>query len=291
MLQSMTGYGKAVCELENKKITIEVKSLNSKQLDLNMRIPGLYKEKEMLVRNEISRRLARGKIDVALYVEATGTSSSSQFNRPVVKAYFEQLKDIHQEVGLPIDPSIMHGLIRLPEVLDTQREELDETEWVLIYEHFQKAIGQVEEFRAQEGKALEKDIRLHIKNIDGLWKEVVPYEEERIATIRTRLTENLKEFLDGQAVDENRFEQEIVYYLEKFDITEEKVRLANHCKYFLEVASEPAPIGKKLGFISQEIGREINTMGSKANHHEIQKLVVKMKDELEKIKEQLLNVL
>ena len=291
MLQSMTGYGKTVCELKNKKITIEIKALNSKQLDLNMRVPGLYKEKEMVIRNEVSRLLSRGKIDVAIYVEATGNSSSSHFNGAIISDYFNQLKEIQEEIGLPIDPSIMQGIIRLPEVLDMQREELDEKEWQMVYEQFQAATQQVIEFRNQEGKALEDDILLRVKNIKSFSESVVPYEPERIDTIRLRLKENLQEFLDGQAVDENRFEQEIVYYLEKFDITEEKVRLANHCKYFQEVAKEPSPIGKKLGFISQEIGREINTLGSKANHHEIQKLVVKMKDELEKIKEQLLNVL
>jgi uncharacterized protein (TIGR00255 family) len=287
----MTGYGKSVCELDNKKITIEVKSLNSKQLDLNMRIPGLYKEKEMLIRNEISKKLGRGKIDVGIYIEATGLSSSNHFNAAIVKDYFNQLKKIQEELGFEVDPAILQEIIRLPDVLDTQREELDEAEWKSVFEHLLNAIGQVIEFRKQEGKALEKDILLRIKNIEELSKEVLPFEGERIETIRTRLDENLKEFTTGIAIDENRLEQEIIYYLEKFDITEEKVRLANHCKYFNEVVSESTSPGKKLGFISQEIGREINTLGSKANHHEIQKLVVKMKDELEKIKEQLLNVL
>lgn len=291
MLQSMTGYGKSVCELHSKKITIEVKSLNSKQLDLNMRIPGLYKEKEMLIRNEVSKQLERGKVDVAIYLEATGASSSNQFNAAVVKDYFNQLKQIQEELGFAVDPAIMRGIIRLPEVLDTQREELDETEWDTIFSHLLKAIEQVKEFRNQEGEALEKDIRMRVETIVTLSKEVFPFEAERIETIRTRLDDNLKEFANGKALDGNRLEQEIVYYLEKFDITEEKVRLSNHCSYFIEVVSEAASPGKKLGFISQEIGREINTLGSKANHHEIQKLVVMMKDELEKIKEQLLNVL
>lgn len=291
MLQSMTGYGKSVCELNSKKITVELKSLNSKQLDLNMRIPGLYKEKEMLIRTEISKQLERGKVDLAIYLEATGASSSNQFNAAVVKDYFNQLKKIHKELGFEIDPAIMREIVRLPEVLDMQREELDEAEWEQVFAHLLKAIAQVIEFRGQEGGALEKDIRMRVESIVALSAEVLPFEGERIETIRTRLDENLKEFTNGKALDGNRLEQEIIYYLEKFDITEEKVRLANHCSYFIEVVSEAAAPGKKLGFISQEIGREINTLGSKANHHEIQKLVVMMKDELEKIKEQLLNVL
>jgi uncharacterized protein (TIGR00255 family) len=287
----MTGYGKSVCELDSKKITIEVKSLNSKQLDLNMRIPGLYKEKEMLIRNEVSKQLERGKVDVAIYLEATGASSSNQFNAAVVKDYFNQLRKIQEELGFAVDPAIIREIIRLPEVLDTQREELNEPEWDEVFLHLVKAIQQVKEFRNQEGETLERDIRMRIETIVSLSKEVFPFEAERIETIRTRLNDNLKEFANGKALDGNRLEQEIIYYLEKFDITEEKVRLANHCSYFTDVISEAASPGKKLGFISQEIGREINTLGSKANHHEIQRIVVKMKDELEKIKEQLLNVL
>ncbi|MEA3446762.1 MAG: YicC/YloC family endoribonuclease [Bacteroidota bacterium] len=291
MLHSMTGYGKTVCELENKKVTIEIKSLNSKQLDLNMRLPGIYREKEMSLRNKISKQLQRGKIDIGFYVEITGAGSAGIINRDVVKEYHKQLSEIQDELGIETDPGLMQSIIRLPEVFDTQREELDEEEWNQISREFENALGQLIEFRNSEGMAMEKDILLRIGIIENLLNEVSPFESERIEKIRTRLDENLKEYLNGQSIDENRLEQEIIFYLEKIDITEEKVRLANHCEYFREVAAERNSIGKKLGFISQEIGREINTLGSKANNHDIQKIVVRMKDELEKIKEQLLNVL
>ncbi len=291
MLQSMTGYGKTVCELENKKITIEIKSLNSKQLDLSLRLPVIYREKEMMLRNELSKHLKRGKIDVGFYVEITGTSSAGTFNQEVIKEYYNQLAVIHKELNLPVDPGLMQGIIRIPDVLDTQREELDELEWKQVIAGFLNTIEQVIEFRNSEGKSLETDILLRVNNIKDLLHNVSPFEPERIEKIRGRLDDNMKEFLNGQNVDENRLEQEIVFYLEKLDMTEEKVRLAHHCDYFCEVADDKSSVGKKLGFISQEIGREINTLGSKANHHEIQKVVVKMKDELEKIKEQLLNIL
>ncbi len=291
MLQSMTGYGKTVCEFGNKKITIEIKSLNSKQLDLNMRIPGFYREKEMNMRNEISKKLQRGKIDVGIFVETIGVSSTSVFNKAVIKEYHNQLSEIQTQLGIAPDPQIMQSIIRLPDALSTQREELDENEWKLVFEEFIKAINLLSEFRNIEGQALETDILQRISIIENLLVEILPYESERVEKIRLRLNENLREFIDSQSLDENRLEQEIIFYLEKFDVTEEKVRLKQHCKYFGEVATEKIAIGKKLAFISQEIGREINTLGSKANHHEIQKIVVKMKDELEKVKEQLLNVL
>lgn len=291
MLKSMTGFGKAICELNNKKITIEIKSLNSKQLDLNTRMPSFYKEKDLLVRNEIAKRLERGKVEFSFYAELIGEESNTNINKPVVVSYYKQLKEIADELNITSSEQLLQTAIRLPDTLKTEKEELDENEWKSIHASIIKAIDDLITFRVQEGEALEKDIIARINTIASHLTEIETFETQRIDNIKGRILKNLEEFVSNKSIDQNRFEQELIFYLEKLDITEEKVRLRNHCSYFIETANTDQPIGKKLGFISQEIGREINTIGSKANDADIQKLVIQMKDELEKVKEQMLNVL
>ena len=290
MIKSMTGYGKAECELSSKKITIEIKSLNSKQLDINTRLPNIYKSKEIEIRKMISEKLIRGKVEMVLYFEQLGTESNAKINQPIVKNYFEQLKSVYSDLGFSINEEAIQTILRLPDAVKVEHEELDEKEWKLISKKVEEAIDKLDEFRIQEGDALINDIESQIATILELMQQVGPYEGERIERIKTRLTDALKDITNSVQNDQNRFEQELIFYLEKLDINEEKVRLENHCKYFVETLKEPTP-GKKLAFISQEIGREINTMGSKANHTEIQKLVIMMKDALERIKEQTLNIL
>ncbi len=285
MIQSMTGFGKHVIQLPSKKITIEIKSLNSKNLDLNARIPSMYREKELLLRKIIASALVRGKVDFALYVEVTGGETSSKINEEVVQKYMEQLNTIASGDDL----KLLEMALRLPDALKTDREDIDEAEYATIQEVLEKALSEITIFRTQEGKVLEKDFIQRIKNIASLLDNVKEMDPERLLTIRERLE---KAVVDLKAeVDANRFEQELIYYLEKYDITEEKVRLANHLSYFTETLNSDDSNGKKLGFITQEIGREINTIGSKANYAAMQQVVVQMKDELEKIKEQMLNVL
>lgn len=291
MLTSMTGFGKASCELENKKLTIEIKSLNSKQLDISSRIPGFYKEKEIEIRNLIAQSLVRGKIDFSLYAEINGLEGNSTINQEVVKGYFKQLNEIADNIGVQEKGDLLATIMRLPDTLKTEREELDEKEWKALSEAIKVALNDLNKFRLQEGVALEADINQRINNILNLLTEIEPLEAQRIERVKDRLKNNLNELLEKDDFDKNRFEQELIFYLEKLDITEEKVRLKNHCDYFLKTSDLNEPVGKKLGFISQEIGREINTLGSKANDSDMQKLVILMKDELEKIKEQLLNVL
>jgi uncharacterized protein (TIGR00255 family) len=291
MFKSMTGFGKTVCELDTKKITIEVKSLNSKNLDINARIPGLYREKEMQIRNEIAKMLVRGKVDFMMYAETTSVTTNSRINKPIVLEYFRQLKEINDELGLSTEADLMQSILRLPETLDVEREELDAEEWKVIMKSIMSALSDLDRFRQQEGEALNSDILNRVDAIKGLIPEVEKFEEERIAKVKDRINEGLTGLGNDSGFDKNRFEQELIYYIEKLDVTEEKVRLLNHCAYFREVANQSISNGKKLGFVAQEMGREINTLGSKANHQEIQQIVVQMKDELEKIKEQLLNVL
>jgi uncharacterized protein (TIGR00255 family) len=279
----MTGYGKSEVQTENRKITIEIKSLNSKNLDINARFPTIYKEKEMDVRKWLSKELLRGKIDVMFYVETTGEETTTRINKGIVEGYLNQLEGIRKEAD------ILSIAMRLPDVLKTEKEELDEKEWRKIEEGLSRAIDQLNDFRSSEGMELKRDFELRISILEKKLQEVMTMDPERLETVRIRLEKAIQEI--KQNVDENRFEQELIYYLEKFDITEEKVRLNKHLSYFLYSLNEEMSNGKKLGFISQEIGREINTIGSKANYAPMQKLVVEMKDELEKIKEQLLNVL
>lgn len=287
----MTGFGKAEFEVNNKKITIEIKSLNSKQIDINTRTPALYREKDIIIRKALSEKLTRGKVDFNIYVENLGDESNSKINEPILKSYFEHLSKISKDLNLAVDHSTLQASMRLPDVVKTEYETLNKKEWEIIYSNVLKALEDINDFRIQEGKALMADISGNVTSIQTLLAELEPFEEQRIEAVRTRLTENLDKLKLNGNIDDNRFEQELIFYLEKLDINEEKVRLTNHCEYFLETIIQPVPTGKKLGFISQELGREINTIGSKANETNIQRIVVQMKDHLERIKEQLLNVL
>jgi uncharacterized protein (TIGR00255 family) len=291
MIRSMTGYGKAECELARKKVTVEVKSLNSKQLDVNTRIPGVYRDKEIEIRHELSDKLIRGKVEFTLFTESLGTDSNSAINSSLVKSYFGQLSEISTELGLPVNEHTLQIVMQLPDVVKTTREELDENEWNIIVGAIRESLNSLDNFRIQEGVSLYDDIILNINIITTLLEQIKPFESERTTKVKERIMEGLKELSSPEGVDQNRLEQEMIFYLEKLDINEEKVRLSNHCSYFLETLEMDEPVGKKLGFIAQEIGREINTLGSKANHTEIQKLVIGMKDALERIKEQLLNAL
>lgn len=282
----MTGFGKASLQLPAKKITVEIKSLNSKGLDLNTRIPFAYREKELALRNVLSQKLERGKIDFSLIIEITGEETASKINAPIIKGYINQMKNILPNAD---ETELMKMAVRMPDALKTEREDLDETEWNQIETVINEGIANIKSFRKDEGIALEKEFLLRIGNILSYMNEAVNYDHERIETVKTKLRATLEDL--KIEVDENRFEQELIFYLEKYDITEEKVRLENHLNYFIETLAGNEANGRKLGFITQEMGREINTMGSKANHSEMQKLVVMMKDELEKIKEQVLNVL
>lgn len=286
MIQSMTGFGKSVVQLPSKKITVEIKSLNSKNLDLNARIPSQYREKELQLRNKISRELTRGKVDFSVYVEVTGEETTAAVNPAVVKKYISQLRDI---INPGSDIDLLKMAIRMPDALKTEREEIDPKEFKEIEEAVEEALKDINDFRSTEGKALEEELSQRAENIQELLQQVITMDPERIDAVRERLRKGVADLKEN--VDENRFEQELVYYIEKFDITEEKVRLENHMDYFLKNLNSSDSNGKKLGFISQEMGREINTIGSKSNYAPMQQLVVQMKDELEKIKEQLLNVL
>lgn len=288
MIQSMTGYGKSVLHLPSKKVTIEVKSLNSKNLDLNTRIPSYYREKELDVRKKLASSLVRGKVDFSIYVEMTADETSTTVNTGVVREYMQQLRNVTQ-VGSSDDVELMKMAVRMPDALKTEREELDEEEWNQIDAHIDEALKEIIQYRIDEAQSLEEDFKTRITNIQIALEEVKKLDGDRIAHVKERLQKALTDL--KVEVDENRFEQELIYYLEKLDINEEKVRLANHLEYFLQQLETSDSNGKKLGFIVQEIGREINTTGSKANFAPIQKLVIQMKDELEKIKEQILNVL
>jgi len=282
----MTGFGKSILQLPTKKITIEVKSLNSKNLDLNARIPSQYREKELQMRKTIAQTLVRGKVDFNLYVEITGEENSTKINKDIVTDYIKQLEAIHNPENRL---ETLKMAVRMPDALKTERAEVDAKEFETIKDGLKNALEAIETYRLDEGIALEKDFNNRIKNIGDLLEKVIEIDPERIEVVRERLYKAVSEL--KEQVDENRFEQELVYYLEKFDITEEKVRLANHLDYFTTALNSKDSNGKKLGFITQEIGREINTIGSKSNYAPMQQLVVQMKDELEKIKEQLLNIL
>jgi hypothetical protein len=282
----MTGFGKSLLQLTHKKVIIEIKSLNSKAIDLNTRIAQAYKEKELVLRKLISDTLERGKIDFSLTIENTSETSSSTLNAPIVRGYIQQMQAITPDAP---EVELLKMAVRMPDALTTPVEEVDESEFAQIEELLVVALKQLQDFRRSEGAILEKDFVLRIKNIQALLSQVETLDIERLASIRNRMEKAIEEIKDR--VDENRFEQELIFYLEKLDITEEKVRLANHLNYFLTTLEEPQSNGRKLGFIAQEIGREINTLGSKANHAQMQQIVVLMKNELEKIKEQVLNIL
>ena len=286
MIQSMTGFGKASLQLSTKKITVEVKSLNSKGLDLSVRMPSSYREMELGLRNQIALKLERGKVDFSIFIETTAEQTSTKVNVPIVKAYIEQLRAVYADAD---ETELMKMAIRMPDTMKTEREEIDQNDWVEIQKVIMEALDYIGNFRKAEGASLEKEFQLRIRNIRQYMNDALALDPERVQAIKDRLQTAIAELKVN--VDENRFEQELIYYLEKLDITEEKVRLTNHLDYFLETINGTEANGRKLGFITQEMGREINTMGSKSNHAQMQKLVVMMKDELEKIKEQVLNVL
>jgi uncharacterized protein (TIGR00255 family) len=281
----MTGYGKSVLQLPTKKISIELKSLNSKSLDLNARMPSMYRAKELSIRKLIAKNLVRGKVDFSLFVEVTGEDTSSKINKTVVNEYIKQLKDVVDGDAT----ELLKMAVRMPDAISTERAEIDEDEWNAISKEINEAIAKIVIYRKDEGATLKQDFENRIATLRSLLNEVITMDPDRIDGVRARLEKGVSDI--KEKVDENRFEQELVYYIEKFDITEEKVRLDNHLDYFTMSLNSEDSNGKKLGFISQEIGREINTIGSKSNYAPMQKLVVQMKDELEKIKEQLLNVL
>lgn len=286
-LYSMTGFGKATLQLPAKKITIEVKSLNSKQLDMNVRSPLFYKEKEADIRQILAEKLVRGKVDFSFYSEVTGAEKAPKINESLVAEYIRQLKvitDKHQVNG-----DILAAVMRLPDVMQAAEDQVDEKEWATIISTVNEAVDLLNRFRRDEGATLKLDLEARLAVIAEKLDSVKPFEEDRVTRLREKLSRGLADL--AEKPDENRYEQEIIYYLEKLDVTEEKVRLKSHLDYFEQLLNEGGPIGKKLGFVSQEMGREINTLGSKANHAGMQKLVVEMKDELEKIKEQVLNIL
>jgi uncharacterized protein (TIGR00255 family) len=289
MLKSMTGFGKAECMLPARKLTIEIKSLNSKQIDTNTRLPAIYKEKDLEIRQLLSRHLERGKVECNIYYEVI-EGAAATINTMVIKDYLSQLKAVTDDHNIDAT-DLLSAVMRLPDTVTSDRSELVEEEWEIVRNGLMDAIGEVNQFRTQEGAALQKDLSGCAGKIRKKLAEIDPFEAERIEKLKQRFNKSLEELKLSEDIDKNRFEQELLFYLEKLDINEEKVRLRNHLDFFNEILEKGSPNGKKLGFISQEIGREINTLGSKANHSEIQKIVVEMKDELEKIKEQLLNIL
>jgi uncharacterized protein (TIGR00255 family) len=291
MIKSMTGYGKAIAETPQKKITIEIKSLNSKQLDLNTKLPWLYKEKEPEIRNLISQRLDRGKIDFSIYCDMLDDEVVTVINKSAVRNYYNQFKEIAGELKIDLDDQIFTAIMKLPDTLKTEKPEMPEAEWEIVRNQIIESLTMIDLYRMEEGNSIMTDLKKCIGKILELLETVKTFEAGRISKIREKLMALLEDNLGPEKVDKNRFEQEIIFYLEKYDINEEKVRLKTHCDYFIETVDTPSPNGKILNFIAQEIGREINTIGSKANDASIQKLVVMMKDELEKIKEQTLNVL
>jgi uncharacterized protein (TIGR00255 family) len=291
MIKSMTGYGKAIAETQQKKITIEIKSLNSKQLDLNTKLPWLYKEKEPEIRNMISQRLDRGKIEFSVFCDMLDDEVVTVINKSAVRNYYNQFKEIAAELKIDLDDQIFTAIMKLPDTLKTEKPEMSEAEWEILRNKINESITMLDMYRIEEGNSIMTDLDKCIGKILSLLETVQTFETGRITKIREKLLSLLEENLGSEKVDKNRFEQEIIFYLEKYDINEEKVRLKTHCDYFTETLNTASPNGKILNFIAQEIGREINTIGSKANDASIQKLVVMMKDELEKIKEQTLNVL
>ena len=287
----MTGYGKATAETGNRKVIVEIKSLNSKAMDISTKIIPAYRDKELDIRSRITAALERGKVDFALYIDAAATSGAQAINVPIFKSYLEQIKAVSAETGAPMPEDLFPVILRMPEVLSTnQQEEVSDEEWQAVSAAVDQAINALVDYRKAEGVALEKKFREKISNISALLASVEPYEKERVAKIKERMRTSMLDAV-GKNYDENRFEQEMIFYIEKLDISEEKQRLTNHLDYFIKTLEEGHGQGKKLGFIAQETGREINTLGSKSNQAEMQNIVVRMKDELEQIKEQVLNVM
>jgi len=288
----MTGFGKAEIQFNGKNITVEVKSLNSKQLDLNVKTPMIYRDREYDIRNLLTSKLTRGKVDFYINVDEKKENSALPINAGVFKSYYEQIQKISNDCNISITQEpVFQTILRLPDVLKIEKVEVTDEEWNAVFECINAALEKMLLFRQQEGKALEKDITERVRLIEDLLDKIEPFEKQRLETVKNKLQESLKNLGKEIKIDNDRFEQELIYYLEKMDVTEEKVRLRNHCKYFINTVNEDLPVGRKLGFILQEMGREINTLGSKANQADMQKFVVLMKDELEKIKEQSLNIL
>ena len=286
----MTGYGKAEGVVENKKISVEVRSLNGKFLDCSLRVPGLYRQKEMLVRSKAAKEVVRGKVDISISYESLEGEQNFFINRGLVKNYYQGLSEISKELNIS-EENVLGTLMKMPEVMRSEKQKLSEGEWSGIEELIDEALVSFNSFRLAEGDVLQKEVEARINEITSLLVQVEPFESERIEVIKTRIRKNIDEIVSKDGFDQNRFEQELIFYMERYDITEEKVRLKAHCEHFITTMNDEQAQGKKLGFISQEIGREINTLGSKANHAEMQKIVVQMKDELEKIKEQSLNIM
>ncbi|MDG2227131.1 MAG: YicC family protein [Flavobacteriales bacterium] len=290
MIKSMTGYGKAEGVVENKKISVEVRSLNGKFLDCSLRVPGLYRQKEMLVRSKAAKEVVRGKVDISISYESLEGEQNFFINRKLLKNYYQGLSEVSKELNIS-EENVLGTLMKMPEVMRSEKQKLSEGEWFGIEKLIDEALVSFNSFRLAEGGVLQKEVEARINEITSLLVQVEPFESERIETVKTRIRKNIDEIVSKDGFDQNRFEQELIFYMERYDITEEKVRLKAHCEHFIKTMKDEQAQGKKLGFISQEIGREINTLGSKANHAEMQKIVVQMKDELEKIKEQALNIM
>ena len=291
MLKSMTGYGKSVSDLTELKITVELKSLNSKNVNLTIKMPETFNEKEYEIRNLIFKSLERGKINLSVKIDSDSKNTVS-LNEKVIKNYYEKISETVNSLGHNIhNEQVFQTILKMPEVISVKEEELDKDKWNKVLQVINDAVSELNKFRLQEGKALKIDILNNINNIVTELPNIEVFEKERIERLRLRLEQKINEFFNNQKYDADRFEQEIIYYIEKYDINEEKIRLKNHCNYFIKTIENEKSSGRKLGFIAQEIGREVNTLGAKANHYEIQKIIVLMKDNLEKIKEQLLNVL
>jgi len=290
-MKSMTGFGKAESVNDKRKIIVEIRTLNSKQADLIIKAPNIYKDREPEIRNELINQLQRGKIELYITMEEMVEDMMTQFNETAIRNYYQQLLHISLQNDIPLPPDILNSIIRMPDVLKPEPQEADEHEWQMLLEGIHQALKHVNDFREQEGLALMEDMSERIRMIESYLNEIEKLEPQRTEMIRSRLRQNLIEYVGENTIDQNRFEQELIYYLEKIDINEEKVRLRSHCSYFVQTMNEGDGVGKKLGFIAQEMGREINTIGSKANNADIQQIVIQMKDELEKIKEQILNIL
>ncbi len=291
MIRSMTGFGKASESYGSKKITVEIRSLNSKQLDLSVRIPSVFKEKEMALRTFVAQHAERGKVDVAVFYENVGEERSYSINKSLALAYYAELRELADQIGVKAEEQVLANLLRMPEVVSSEKREADEKEWASIMRLCGEALDQFSAFRDAEGEKLRVELQSRVDLILRYLEEVEPFEQQRIQLIKDRMQRSLSEHISQENIDTNRFEQELIYYFERLDVNEEKMRLRTHCQYFTETLEKEQHQGRKLGFITQEMGREINTLGSKSNHAGMQKLVVQMKDELEKIKEQVLNVL
>ncbi len=291
MILSMTGFGRSELEIGQKKVTIEIRALNSKQLDIILKLPSVLKDKESDMRNEISKALIRGKIDVYVSYDGNEDERGVAINKSIFRDYYNQIKHLCEENSIPVSPDVVNAILRLPDTLKMEKAIINDDEWSIIFEGMIKAVQEVRQFRIQEGSCLKDDLLSRLSAIEILSEAVTPFEKARIDKISARIKDNLEELVGWDKIDKNRFEQELIYFIEKFDINEEKVRLNNHCKYFRDIVENEDFAGRKLGFIAQELGREINTIGSKANDSTIQQMVVQMKDELEKIKEQINNIL